>query len=149
MLGYYLRSVTAGDATVLRISIRRFRCSQCRKTVSMLPAFAQPYRLVHNATVNAYFGGCRKAVEIIPWSALLRRYWKRFAWWVPQLEGVVRSRLGHPSDPRVPERYWAALLMAFGDVIVTTKLLVSEFRVTLFGRYRCHAPNTGKTLATY
>jgi len=50
-LGYYSRNVTNMERGVLRILVRRFRCVVCRRTVSILPSFAQPYRLVLNATI--------------------------------------------------------------------------------------------------
>ena len=54
-LGYYLRSITGKKAVALTISVRRFRCKVCKKTVSILPAFAQPYRLVRNHAIHRYF----------------------------------------------------------------------------------------------
>jgi hypothetical protein len=49
-LGYYQRSISRLTAGLLRLWIRRFRCRGCRKTVSILPSFAQPYRFVQNST---------------------------------------------------------------------------------------------------
>src|ERR1051325_10453767 len=56
-LGYYQRNLTNPKGTVLSVSIRRFRCCDCRRTVSILPSFAQPYKLVLTATINAFFCG--------------------------------------------------------------------------------------------
>ena len=54
-LGYYSRNVTSPKRGVLRIFVRRFRCCECGKTVSVLPSFVQPYRLVLNLTINEFF----------------------------------------------------------------------------------------------
>jgi hypothetical protein len=47
-LGYYSRFITQSMAAVLEIWIRRFLCRHGRISVSGLPEFAQPYRLVNN-----------------------------------------------------------------------------------------------------
>ena len=51
-LCYYWRYVTSMLAAVLRIQVRRFLCRHCRVSVSCLPDFAQPYRLVNTSTVQ-------------------------------------------------------------------------------------------------
>ena len=66
-LGYYSRFVTQAIAAVLAIWVRRFRCRRCRISVSCLPEFAQPYRVVNSTTIEAAFkpgqpcprAGCR------------------------------------------------------------------------------------------
>ena len=140
-LGYYHRNVTGKKSTILRLSIRRFRCKMCGKTVSLLPAFAQPYRLLHNRTIHRFFCGDKEEEDVKPWLALLRRYWKRFSWWVTRDGAVPRSRFDHSPQPRSPAAWWAAVVALFGSLIVATKSLVTDFQVTLFGRYRCHRPN--------
>ena len=54
-LGYYSRGVTSTGRDVLRILIRRFRCTDCCRTVSVLPSFAHPYRLVAAVTIGQFF----------------------------------------------------------------------------------------------
>ena len=46
------------------IAVRRFVCRHCPVTVSCLPQFAQPYRLVCNETIEAFFAGEKDRVEI-------------------------------------------------------------------------------------
>jgi len=49
-LGYYDRGCTDSKGKIREISVRRFVCRNCGLTVSCLPDFAQPYRLVNNAS---------------------------------------------------------------------------------------------------
>src|SRR5688572_9321457 len=56
-LGYYERWLSGLSARDLRLLIRRFRCQGCGRTVSLLPDFAQPYRLVRNDAIESHFGG--------------------------------------------------------------------------------------------
>ena len=116
-LGYYCRNVTSANRGVLRIFVRRFRCRCCDRTVSILPSFAQPYRLVLNSTTNEFFGGTIKSV-------------------------VERS----PPHPDAAG-WWQVIVAAFGDLENITGTLVSRFGVTLFGRYRCHSPHTKGAIA--
>ncbi len=53
-LGYYARNISRLQLGFLRIWIRRFRCRFCRKTLSLLPSFAQPYRLIQNSTIERF-----------------------------------------------------------------------------------------------
>jgi hypothetical protein len=55
--GYYWRWVTALCGLVIQIAVRRFCCRHCPVTVSCLPEFAQPYRLVCNQSIEGFFGG--------------------------------------------------------------------------------------------
>ena len=140
-LGYYLRNITGRKAVALTISVRRFRCKACKKTVSILPAFAQPYRLVRNHAIHRYFCGHRNDGDTKPWRVLLRRYWKKFCWWVSRPDAVWHSRLDHAPPPRSAAAWWELVVDTFGGMIVATRILVSDSQVTLFGRYRCHRPN--------
>ena len=56
-LAYYHRYITTATAIVLMIWVRRFLCRHCRVSVSCLPSFAQPYRLVNTPTIEAGFNG--------------------------------------------------------------------------------------------
>lgn len=141
ILGYYTRSVTGKRSVILRLSVRRFRCRACHKTVSILPAFAQPYRLVQNHTVDRFFCGNKKSENITPWLPLLKRYWKRFAWWVSQTDAVLRRELDQIPPHCSPTAWWAGIVVSFGNIGIATQKLVTRLRITLFGEYRCHRPN--------
>lgn len=140
-LGYYTRHVTH-HRKIVAIVVRRFRCKNCGKTTSILPCFAQPYRLVANAAIEAFF-----FQPIIrpddPWSSLLKAYWIRFADWIPELSKALSTQLMRSPPPisSAPE-WWDLLRTMFGCLEVMTRTVVSAFRITIFGRYQCHFPNT-------
>jgi len=73
-LGYYSRFITQSVAAVLEIWIRRFLCRHCRISVSCLPQFAQPYRLVNTPTVEAGFQGRRERADVQRWAVLIAAY---------------------------------------------------------------------------
>src|SRR6266545_5511895 len=66
-LCYYWRYVTSMLAAVLRIQVRRFLCRHCRVSISCLPDFAQPYRLVNTSTVQAGFDGQKARPDVQRW----------------------------------------------------------------------------------
>ena len=137
--GYYSRNVTNTDRGVLRIFVRRFRCRICRRTVSILPSFAQPYRLVLNATISEFFSGTL-GTGSLSWLPLLKQYWNRFASWLPRIDRHVRSVVERSPPQPDPAGWWDVLVAVCGDLEKITTTLVSRFGVTLFGRYRCHSP---------
>lgn len=138
-LCYYFRNLTRLKfSNTLRIGIRRFQCCKCDGTVSILPSFAQPYRLVQNATVEAFFHGPPYPMDVTRWVSQLHKYWKKFLIWIPEIDSVLGSTLGL-SPPHACGNEWREVLAAaHGEVDVCTERLVSSFQITLFGRYRCH-----------
>lgn len=141
VLGYYRRYVTNGKSGTLYPFIRRFRCRACCKTVSILPSFAQPYRLVHNNTVNSFFCGRVKGEDVTSWLLLLKRYWKRFTRWLLEIDEILRSGLDRAPPQCSAAEWWATIMEQFGNLKNATMFFVANFHVTLFGRYRCHCPN--------
>ena len=140
-LGYYLRWLSGLTQEPLRISVRRFRCKLCRLTVSLLPCFAQPYRVVRNMTIEAYFSGILDREDVLRWSDQLGCYWRQFTRWLPKLRDEVGAAFGRAPPIRDPRR-WASFVVGItGDLAGGTERLVTERRVTVFGRYRCHSPN--------
>jgi hypothetical protein len=140
-LGYYSRNVTSSERGVLRIRVRRFRCDVCRKTVSILPSFAQPYRLVLNATISEFFGGTINS-NALSWLPLLKQYWNRFSNWLPKIQSILNSVVERSPPQRDPAGWWDAIAETFEGLERITTTLVSQFAVTLFGRYRCHSAST-------
>ena len=138
-LGYYSRNVTSQKNGVLRILVRRFRCCSCGKTVSVLPSFAQPYRLLLNVTVSEFFGG-KIGTSALSWLPLLKQYWNRFANWLPQIDRIIRSVVARAPPHPDATGWWQVMDATFGDLEKITVALVGKFGVTLFGRYRCHSP---------
>ena len=113
-LGYYRRYVSASAGKVLQIGVRRFLCRWCRITVSLLPGFAHPYRLVQSKGIEQFFNGEREGPLVAAWRDLLLTYWKRFCGFCEQLPGGLRATLGAvlargPPGPE-PEKLWRRLL---------------------------------------
>jgi len=138
-LGYYSRGLTAkGQAGVIAIIIRRFRCTTCGVSVSLLPSFAQPYRLVRNEIVEKFFDGEAAATDVARWNYLLRRYWRRFCQWFPDLLVLtgIESKRAPPSAKS--ERCWSRFKKLWGPLVLATATLVRTFCLTPFGSYRCH-----------
>ena len=141
VIGFYSRSVTARmTGTVICIKVRRFLCESCRRTTSVLPSFAQPYRLVCCFTVERYFNGVVEGRDTLKWRGLLQRYWTRFNAWIPDLVLIVGQALGLSPPNRSAGGSWGAVVGAYGHLDHATRTLVRLFRVTLFGRYQCHSP---------
>jgi hypothetical protein len=140
-LGYYSRNVTGSKSGVLRILVRRFRCCNCGKTVSVLPSFAQPYRLVLNVTIGEFFGGTL-ATTALSWLPLLKQYWNRFANWLPEIDNIIRSLVERSPPQPDATGWWRVMAATFGDLAKITAALVGQFGITLFGRYRCHCVPT-------
>jgi hypothetical protein len=138
-LGYYSRNVTSPKNGVLRILVRRFRCCCCGRTVSVLPAFVQPYRLVLNVTISEFFGGTIGA-NALSWLPILKQYWNRFSDWLPQIDRMIRSVVARSPPHSDAVGWWQVMVATFGDLEKITAALVGQFGVTLFGRYRCHSP---------
>jgi transposase len=138
-LGYYSRNVTSPKRGVLRICVRRFRCCECGKTVSILPSFVQPYRLVLNLTINEYFGGTLNT-NALSWLPLLKQYWNRFSNWRPRIDRIIRSVVSRSPPHSDAAGWWKVIAATLGDLEKITTVLVGRFGVTLFGRYRCHSP---------
>ena len=137
-LAYYHRYVTTATALVLWIWVRRFLCRHCRVSVSCLPAFAQPYRLVNTPTVAAGFNGEDNRPEVQRWSLLIQVYWRRFETHLPLLVRQVGNAFGSvPLQPRA-QGFWRQLLAQCANLASATEQLVHQFHTCLFGTYRCH-----------
>lgn len=139
-LGYYERWLSGSNREDLRLPVRRFRCRACGRTVSLLPDFAQPYRLVRNEVIERYFSGESEPVEARRHVLLLRCYWRKFTTWLPDLRRAVGADLGRSPPASEPRKWWLFLMDATGDLVRATRRLVEHVRVTVFGRYRCHQP---------
>lgn len=141
VLGHYERSCTVkGTGRIAEIKVRRFVCKACRRTVSMLPSFAQPYRLVCSVTIERYFNGEMVRADTSTLRRLLRRYWNRFTQWLPDLMETIGRVLGLPPPGTQPQGSWHAILAAYQHLDRATRSLVGKYRVTIFGKYLCHEP---------
>lgn len=139
-LGYYERGVTATNTgRILLVSVRRFRCRHSGRTVSLLPAFAHPYRLVASVGIESFFSGHRRDLAVQWWTALLQRYWKRFEFWLPGLLDSMGNTVGLSPPIHNHAVAWKILRRRLGPVPDMTRRLVGDFQVTIFGRYQCHS----------
>jgi Domain of unknown function (DUF6431) len=142
-LGYYGRNLSRVGVGVLVILIRRFRCRHCRKTASILPSFAQPYRFVQNRTIQRFFSGAPFSDEVIRHADLLAQYWRRFGVFLPHVRRAVGKEMER-APPGQPRAAWRVLVSLYEDLGSVTQNLVAAHQITPFGRYRCHRPNSQK-----
>ena len=107
-LGYYHRYISHEETgEVLRIRIRRFRSLGCEATVSCLPDFCQPYRIVCNAGIADYFAGDGKARRVIGWRDVLGSYRRRWACWIEgKVAGMGPGLLARMGARRVWKMVW-------------------------------------------
>jgi hypothetical protein len=139
--GYYGRWTTQSIGKAIRFLVRRFRCTCCLITVSCLPCFAQPYRLVNHTTLEAFMKGHTRRRDVQAQQGLLRRYVRRFAEWRPSLVRIVGHRFGRASPKEEATAFWRRAVAACGSTAELTMQLVTEFRTTCFRTYRCHQPS--------
>lgn len=137
-LGYYQRGVSHSNSRkVLLLNIKRFRCFHCFRSISLLPSFIHPYRLVSSDQIESFFSGKTPRIEY-PWRALLRRYWRRFESWSLELWSKLRRWSGRPPPSTSATGFWEALLSWGGSLSELIGRLLAKTRATIFGRYRCH-----------
>lgn len=141
-LGYYHRGISpTGTGRILTIVVRRFRCLSCGKTVSYLPSFAHPYRLIQVATIGLFFSRHYTDSDVVRWMPLLRRYWSRFESWYPDLTKIAGISLGLSPPHTKADVCWNQIASTLGGASHATVHLVTYFQVTILGQYRCHRPN--------
>jgi hypothetical protein len=136
-LTYYDRYITTATDLVLRIWVRRFQCRRCEITVSCLPEFAQPYRMVNTPTVADGFNG-KATDQVARWDTLIAQYWKRFKSHLPDLLRRVGNAFGPVPLQPTAQGFWQRLSAHCGDLGAATRQLIDQFHTCLFGHYRCH-----------
>jgi hypothetical protein len=139
--GYYGRWTTDCLGKAIRFLVRRFWCAYCRVTVSCLPCFAQPYRLINHTTLEAFLNGHNQRRDVEARMELLQRYVRRFAEWRPSLIGIIGHRFGRASPKEEATAFWRRAVAACGSTAELTMQLAKEFRTTCFRTYRCHQPS--------
>jgi hypothetical protein len=138
VLGYYRRYTTGALGQAVAFLVRRFRCTYCRVTVSCLPRFAQPYRLVSHTTLEAFVKGLHRRRDVQAQWDLLQRYLRRFVAWRPELLKIVGHQFGRASPKEDATAFWQRAVARCGSLHKLTVLLVEQFGTTCFGSYRCH-----------
>lgn len=139
-LGYYPRGCTDSEGKVREMSVARFECSACGVTVSLLPDFAQPFRMVNSKTTEKFFNGDRESADVQRNMDNLRRYWRRFVNMAGLMRQIVGSSLGRASPKEPAAGLWQRILAKYRTLANATHRLVSDFRTTCFGKYHCHQP---------
>ena len=135
------RWTTDGLGKAIWLLVRRFLCMHCGITVSCLPCFAQPYRLVNHTTLEAFLKGHTHHRDVAALLGLLQRYERRFREWRPSLVRIVGYRFGRASPKEEATAFWRSAVAACGSAAELTMQLVTEFRTTCFRTYRCHQPS--------
>ena len=108
-------------------------------TVSCLPHFAQPYRIVSNSTIEAFFESSGiDRVDVQRWEQLLGRYRQAYHRWCRTLRMECGALFGRSPPEEKPLIFWRRIMEACGGLASATGKLVGQLRITLFGRYRCH-----------
>ena len=137
--GFYERYVSNGSTSQL-ITVLRYRCQQTGATVSLLPDFAQPYRLLASELIEDYFLGRANGFSDA-WLELLKSYRKRFEAWYERLSSIVGFSLGRapPGLDSNAAEYFKWLVGACGNCLKNvTRTLTKRLKVCTFGRYECH-----------
>jgi hypothetical protein len=115
-----------------------FFCRCCAVTVSCLPRFAQPYRVVCNPTIEAFFEGRAARRDVRRWGELLGRYQRAYWQWFGTLRMECGAFFGRSPPEENRSSFWDRILGTCGGLAAATGKLVAELRITFFGRYRCH-----------
>ena len=137
--GVYERYISDGSSSQL-ITVLRYRCRPTGATVSLLPDFAQPYRLLATELIEDYFFE-RANGFLDAWQDLLKSYRKGFEAWYEQLSSIVGFSLGRAPpglDSSAVETFkW--LVGACGNCLKeVTRTLTKHLKVSIFGCYQCH-----------
>ena len=139
LFGVYERYVSNGSTSQL-IKVLRYRCEQTRATVSLLPDFAQPYRLLASELIEDYF--LQRANRFLDaWLELLKSYRKCFEAWYERLSVIVGFSLGRapPGLGSSAAEYFKWLVGACGNSLKkVTRTLTKHLKVSTFGCYQCH-----------
>ncbi|MFT3990590.1 MAG: DUF6431 domain-containing protein [Luteolibacter sp.] len=140
LLGYYQRYVSAKTGEPIQLKIRRFRCTHCRRTVSLLPDFCLSYRVVRGESVARFLRGNGIDASDLRWHGLLVGCRKKFASWLPELGSMIHQTFGlHWEKPSI-QSVWMGIEQHFGGWIEARCHVLSKCGVTLLGAYRCHRP---------
>lgn len=104
--GYYQRYTTDASGKPIALRVRRFKCRNCATTVSCLPNFAQPYRLVNCETIQRSFNGDTDSGDVQRNLILLRRYWQMFMRWCRQLHRLFIFMMDAGSGKKEAGEVW-------------------------------------------
>jgi len=137
--GRYRRWITTLLGKLLQLWIARFLCPLCRRTISYLPDFALTYRLLGPETLQRYLEGELEKPDVRTFRDLCARYRQRLHRFAPELIRTVGAGLGFPP-PRSLQDFWPWLKKAGKGLRPLARRLVTDFKMGLLKRYRCHQP---------
>jgi hypothetical protein len=137
--GHYCRYVLTLTATYLLIVVLRFLCPLCGKTISYLPNFTATYRAMQWETFQAFLDGQVERVDVRKMLERLRHYRQQAEEFAAELFRTVGAGLGR-APPRTARGLWGWVKKAGDGLRSVTRRLVTDFKMTLFKRYRCHQP---------
>ena len=139
LFGVYKRYVISGSVC-FQIKVLRLLCKQTGATVSLLPDFAQPYRLLESELIeDSFFGRANRFLQ--SWGDLLKSYHKGFELWYTELSSVVGFSLGRapPGIDCSASEYFKWLVGACANCLRnTTGTLTKHLKISIFGCYKCH-----------
>jgi hypothetical protein len=96
--------------------------------------------MINNATTQKFFNGDRESSDVQCNSDNLSRYWHRFADKAGRLRQMVGTALGRAPPKEAAAGLWQRILAKYRTLAKATRLLVADFKMTCFGKYRCHSP---------
>jgi hypothetical protein len=137
--GRYQRWVATLLGKLLHLWIARFLCPLCRHTISYLPDFALTYRVLGPETIQTYLEGDFDRPDVRTFLDLCASYERRLHRFAPELIRTVGAGLGVPP-PRCLQGVWPWLKKAGKGLRPLARRLVTDFKIGLLKRYRCHQP---------
>lgn len=135
--GHYERFLVH-DGKPHMIAVARFLCPCCRRTTSLLPSFALPYRLLPASMVQSWFEGDHSHVGSAQYESLqkdYRRHWERRC---GALHAMLGGALGRMDPGGLPQQLYRALIGQWGDLAGANAGLLRDFGQSLLGTYRIH-----------
>ncbi len=135
----YERWFVTALAVLLRLTIARFLCPECRITISYLPEFCLTYRALGPDSFAVFLDGHHARKDVRLFASHLKAYAEALLDFAPVLIRTVGSGLGL-APPVHPREVWPWLKKAGDSLAAVTRQLVGTFRLGLFRRYQCHQP---------
>jgi len=146
--GVYERYVSS-ESTSQLIAVLRYRCGQTGASVSLLPDFAQPYRLLASELIEDYFfQRTNRFLDV--WLGLLKSYRKGCEAWYEQLSAIVGFSMGRapPGLGSNAAETFKWLVRACGNCLKkVTRILTKRLKVSTFGRLSMPLELSRKTAA--
>ena len=137
--GWYLRNVVE-LGRLYEIRVPRFLCPPCHRTISLLPSFAQPYRLLGTVMTEAFLTHRFDAPGTDSYRDLLLAYRRRWEQRAPVIETITGAFFAPVVDESVTaaQRLLKSMLSQWGDLSAASVGLLEDFGEALLGRYRIH-----------